>query len=73
MNTLNKVLKTFSHYTVQRTLTYNTTGDNWNTPSPTAYVTLPASTEWTIQIETKAAAGASAETCYLELAIDVIE
>lgn len=59
--------------TVQRTLTYNTTGDNWNTPSPTAYITLPASTEWTILVETKATAGATAETCYVEFAIDVIE
>jgi hypothetical protein len=59
--------------TVQRTLTYTTTGDNWVTPGPTAYVTLPASTEWTILVETKATAGATAETCYLELAIDVIE
>ena len=59
--------------TVQRTLTYTTTGDYWFTPDPTAYVTLPASTEWTIQVETKATAGASAETCYVEFAIDVIE
>jgi hypothetical protein len=59
--------------TVQRTLTYTTSGDNWTTPGPTAYITLPASTEWTVQVETKAAAGATAETCYIEIAIDVIE
>ena len=59
--------------TVQRTITYTTTGDDWNTPAPTAYVTLPASTEWTIQVETRAAAGAKAVSCYIEFAIDVIE
>jgi len=59
--------------TVQRTITYTTTGDNWITPSPTAYITLPASTEWTMQVETKAAAGAAAVNCYIEIAIDVIE
>ena len=59
--------------TVQETITYTTTGDTWNTPSPTAYVTLPAGTEWTIQVETKAAAGAKAVSCYIEFAIDVDE
>ena len=59
--------------TVQRTITYTTTGDNWITPSPTAYITLPASSEWTIQVETKATAGAKAVSCYIEIAIDVIE
>jgi len=59
--------------TVQRTITYTTTGDNWNTPSPTAYITLPAGTEWTIQVETRAAAGAKAVNCYIEIAVDVVE
>ena len=59
--------------TVQETITYTTTGDNWVTPLPTAYVTLPANTEWTIQVETKAAAGAKAVSCYIEFAIDVDE
>lgn len=59
--------------TVQRTLTYTTTGDTWDTPSPTTYVTIPAGTEWTLQVETKAAAGAKAVNCYIEIAIDVIE
>ena len=59
--------------TEQLTLTYNTTGDNWNTPATTGYVSLPAGTEWTIQVETKAAAGASAESCNIEFAIDVDE
>jgi len=60
--------------TIQRTLTYTTTGDTWNTPgAPTAYVSLPASTEWTIQVETRAAPGASKVSCWLEIAIDVDE
>ncbi|TRO54137.1 hypothetical protein E2P71_05010 [Candidatus Bathyarchaeota archaeon] len=60
--------------TVQRTLTYTTTGDTWNTPgAPTAYITLPASTEWTIQVETKAAPGASKVSCWIEIAVDVDE
>ena len=58
---------------VQRTIAYTTTGDDWNTPAPTAYVTLPAGTEWTIQVETRAAPGAKAVSCYIEFAIDVIE
>ena len=59
--------------TVQRTITYTTTGDTWNTPAPSAYISLPASTEWTIQVETKATAGAKAVSCYIEIAIDVVE
>lgn len=58
--------------TVQRTLSYTTTGDSWNTPSPTTYVSLPASTEWTIRVETKATAGAKKNvSCSIELAVDV--
>jgi len=60
--------------TVQRTLTYTTTGDNWNPPgAPTAYITLPAATEWTMQIETNAAPGAKVVNCWIEIAIDVDE
>jgi len=58
---------------VQRTLTYTTIGDTWITPSPTAYVTLPASTEWTLQIETRAAPGAKKVSCWIEIALDVDE
>jgi len=57
--------------TVQRTLTYTTTGDTWNTPATTAYITLPATTEWTLQIETHAAPGAKFVSCWLEIAVDV--
>lgn len=58
---------------VQRTITYTTTGDDWNTPATTAYITLPAGVEWTIQAETKAAPGAKVVSCYIEFAIDVDE
>ena len=58
---------------VQRTLSYTTTGDNWNTPATTAYSTLPATTDWTIQIETHAAPGANLVNCWIEIAIDVDE
>lgn len=58
--------------TVQRTLTYTTSPvDTWNTPAPTAYITLPATTEWTLQIETHAAPGAKVVSCWLEIAVDV--
>jgi len=60
--------------TVQRTLTYTTTGDDWDAmPSPTLYITLPATTEWTMQIETHAAPGAKVVSCWIEIAIDVDE
>ena len=60
--------------TVQRTLTYTTTGDNWDAmPATTAYITLPATTEWTMQIETHAAPGAKVVSCWIEIAIDVDE
>jgi len=59
--------------TVQRTLTYTTTGDTWNLPATTAYISLPASTEWTMQIETHAAPGANIVSCWIEIAVDVNE
>jgi len=59
--------------TVQRTLTYTTTGDTWDAVTSTAYVTLPSSTEWTIQVETRAAPGANKVSCWIEIAIDVDE
>jgi hypothetical protein len=60
--------------TTQRTLTYTTTGDTWDVPgAPTAYITLPASTDWTIEVETLAAPGAKVVSCWIEIAIDVVE
>jgi hypothetical protein len=58
--------------TVRGTLTYTTTGDNWNIPSATSYVSLPATTEWTIKVQTKAVAGAKKNiSCNIEIAVDV--
>lgn len=51
---------------------YNTTGDNWNTPSDMAYQSLPATTEWAVKVETKATAGAiEALTCTIVIVVDV--
>ena len=58
--------------TVRGTLTYTTTGDNWIVPSATSYVSLPATTEWTIKVQTEAAAGAKKNiSCNIEIAVDV--
>jgi len=59
--------------TAQRTLTYTTAGDTWVTPATTAYITLPSTTEWTMQIETHAAPGANIVSCWIEIAVDVNE
>jgi len=55
------------------TLTYTTTGDVWNEPgSPTGYVAIGASEEWTIKIEIKAAAGANTGvSTTIVIAVDV--
>jgi len=51
---------------------YNTTGTTWNTPTTTAYMTLPASTTWIISVQTTAAPGASSTvTANLEISVDV--
>lgn len=57
---------------VKATFQYTTSGDNWSTPSPTSWISIPASTEWTIQVETKAVAGARSNvSCSITVAIDV--
>ncbi len=55
----------------QASFSYNTTGTTWNTPSNTAYLTLPASTQWIIYVQTQAAASANAVTANLQIAVDV--
>lgn len=58
----------------QASFNYTTTGDTWNTPASTSYLTLPASTQWAIYVETKAAAGANTNTAAdIEIAVDVQE
>ncbi|MGB8779866.1 MAG: hypothetical protein WCD81_04365 [Candidatus Bathyarchaeia archaeon] len=50
---------------------YNTTGNNWNTPPTTSYMTLPANTMWILYVQTQAAAGANAATANLVISVDV--
>jgi hypothetical protein len=57
----------------QASFNYTTTGNNWNTPASTSYMTLPANTQWIIYVETKAAAGANAVTANLQISVDVTE
>jgi hypothetical protein len=57
---------------VRETFTYTTSEDDWVTPSPTSYVSIPANTEWSIRVETKAAAGAKKNiSTSMEIAVDV--
>lgn len=66
---------TFINFTLNSVdFDYTTTGNNWNTPSDMAYQSIPASTEWILRIETKAAPGAiNAISCTLVIAVDVQE
>jgi len=58
--------------TPRGTLTYTTTGDNWDIPSSTSYVSIPAGEEWRVQVQTKAVAGAKKSlSCVIEVAVDV--
>lgn len=58
----------------QASFNYTTSDDDWNTPSTTSYLTLPASTEWIVYVETKAAAGATADiAASIVIAVDVQE
>jgi hypothetical protein len=54
------------------TFDYTTTGNTWNTPSPLNWLQLAASTMWTVEIQTRAAAGATNGTsCSLVIALNV--
>jgi len=54
------------------TLSYTTTGDNWNEPTNTGYVSMGAGEEWTIKIEIIAAAGANTGvSATIVIAVDV--
>ncbi len=55
----------------QATFNYTTTGTTWTTPASTSYLTLPASTQWIIYVETKAAASANDVTANIQIAVDV--
>jgi len=57
---------------VQGTLEYTTTDDSWNEPSATTYVQIPASTQWTVKVETVCKENASANiVTNIEIAVDV--
>jgi hypothetical protein len=56
----------------QASFNYTTSGSSWNIPSTTSYLTLPASTQWVIYIQTQAAAGASSTIAAdIQIALDV--
>jgi hypothetical protein len=57
----------------QASFNYTTTGTTWNIPSTTSYLTLPASTQWIIYVQTLAAPGANAVTANLQIAVDVTQ
>jgi len=60
--------------TVQAWFNYTTSGDTWSTPADTSYLSLPASTQWIIYVETKAAAGANTNiVANIQIAVDVQE
>jgi hypothetical protein len=54
------------------TLTYTTTGNTWNTPSSTGYVTIDAGEKLAIKVEIKAVAGAkTGASTTIVIAVDV--
>jgi hypothetical protein len=58
----------------QASFNYTTTGTTWNPPASTAYLTLPASANWIIHVDTTATAGAQAAvTANLVIAVDVTQ
>lgn len=58
--------------TTAGTLSYMTTGDDWTEPAETSYVGIGAGAEWTIKVETKAAAGANnGVSSTIVIAVDV--
>lgn len=58
----------------QASFNYTTSGDTWSTPATTSYLTLPASTQWIIYVQTKASAGASGSiVANIQIAMDVQE
>ncbi len=56
---------------ILRTLTYTCTGSDWTLPSNTTYVSIPATTEWSVTIETKAIDDAASASVTIEIAVDV--
>ena len=65
----------FVNFTLQgsslRALNYTCSGGSWTIPSTTSWITIPASTEWSITIETKAKDSAASASVTIEIAVDV--
>ena len=58
----------------QASFNYTTSVDTWTTPSTTSYLTLPASTQWVVYVETMAAAYANTDiVASIQIAVDVQE
>ena len=60
--------------TSERQLNFTIVGGAWTSSGPTDWITLPAAnpdTEWSVKIETKAAAGATSGTATIEISVDV--
>jgi hypothetical protein len=56
----------------QASFNYTASGTTWTTPSTTSYLTLPASTQWVIYVQTQAVAGAtSGIVANIQIAVDV--
>jgi len=65
----------FVNFTLQGSsllsLNYTCDGSSWTTPSTTSWLSIPASTEWSITIETKAKDSAASASVTIEIAVDV--
>ena len=65
----------FVNFTLQGSsllaLNYTCSGSSWTIPSTTSWITIPASTEWSITIETKAKDSAASASVTIEIAVDV--
>ena len=65
----------FVNFTLQgsslRALNYTCSGSSWTIPSTTSWITIPASTEWSITIETKAKDSAASASVTIEIAVDL--
>jgi hypothetical protein len=65
----------FVNFTLQgtslRSLNYTCDGSSWSIPSTTNWIQIPASTEWSITIETKAKDSAASASVTIQIAVDV--
>jgi len=58
--------------TSERKLVYTSNGTAWTLPSsPTSWILIPNITAWSIKVETKAKAGATADTVTIGITVDV--